>query len=185
MTTRSRARTASRWYRGRPVCGRYRGRVICAFDVQPDGELKRPFVNLHDPDGDKAGVGSRADGIDWVRRPALCSHGFQIQIIDSRGHYAGNDPFGREERRLAGPDRRTLYMTTLPQALYRVDCCQADPLAPQVRTRSKGIARVHCGSPGSFYRMGGSVNVGSGVVRKKGPMQSRFYGASPFGQDTP
>jgi gluconolactonase len=97
------------------------GDTIYAFDLQSDGTVKRkrPFAQLHDV---VAGQESGADGmaIDSDGRVYVTS-ATGVQVFDSAGHYLGTIKLPRQPANvaLAGPDKRTLYITAR-EGLYRL-----------------------------------------------------------------
>jgi gluconolactonase len=107
------------------------GLSVYAFDVQPDGHVtnKREFVQLKEPEKGSLGMRSRGDGmaLDAMGR-LYVGTAAGIQVIDPKGKHLGIIRLPAVARNLAfaGPDRRTLYLTTL-EALYRVRMLSAGP----------------------------------------------------------
>jgi gluconolactonase len=107
------------------------GEYLYAFDVQADGGVrnKRPFAKLLEPEKGSLGPRSRADGmaIDSMGRVYVTTSA-GVQVIDSRGQHLGiiRLPAVARNVAFAGPERRTLYLTTL-EALYRVPVLSQGP----------------------------------------------------------
>jgi gluconolactonase len=107
------------------------GQLLYAFDVQRDGRVtgKREFVRLLEPEAGSLGPRSRADGmaIDSMGRLYVATAA-GVQVIDAKGRHLGIIRLPAVARNIAfaGPDRRSLYLTTL-EALYRVRTVSQGP----------------------------------------------------------
>ncbi len=107
------------------------GEYVYSFDVQKDGSIKnkRPFVKLHDPEKTAAGVRSRADGMARDSKGRIyVATASGVQVIAPNGKYLGTIHLPAVARNLAfaGPNRRTLYLTTI-NALYRIGMLSDGP----------------------------------------------------------